>query len=214
MQSAAKGNGLQAEFHALLGVTGCGKTHELKKRLRKLKPKRTLIWSPKERIDNYAAFFPGTKTVRSVSELLEILRVVGEKKPFHVVFVPTLNQKKDSAMFNIACKMLMAVCNVVLIVEELHTVTTASHAPDGWRQINFMGRGFGVHVFGLSQRPASVDKAFMGALSSVHVGRLPNVPDQKTMADIIGVDVAEVANLTGFQSIQKNMHNGNIKRNL
>jgi hypothetical protein len=206
------GNNLEAQFHALLGVTGCGKTYELKKRLKKLKPNRTLIWSPKERIDQYAELYKGSKVCRSTSEVLEVLRKAGSIKPFRIVYVPTLNQRKDSAMFDVVCKMVMAVGNVCLIAEELHTVTTATHAPDGWRHICFMGRGFGVHVFGLSQRPASVDKAFMGSLSSVHVGRLPNAPDQKTMADIIGVEVAEVAALTGYQAIQKNMQTGELKR--
>lgn len=206
------GNNQIAEFHALLGVTGCGKTYELKRRLKKLKPRRTLIWSPKERIDNYAAFYKASSICCNASEVLGVLRKAGAEKPFHLVFVPTLNQRKDTAMFDVVCKMVMAVCNVTLIVDELHTVTTATHAADGWRQVCFMGRGFGVHVFGLSQRPASVDKAFMGSLSTVHVGRLPNEHDQKTMAGILGLDVAEIKALTGYQAIQKNMQTGEIKR--
>jgi len=208
------GNDQCAHFVGILGVTGCGKTYELKKRLAKKKYVRTLIWSPKERTDNYAALYPGTVTVRTVSGVLEVLRKAGHAGRFHVVFIPTLNQEKDTAAFDIVCKMIMACCNVLLIVDELHTVTTATHAPDGWRHINFMGRAFGVHVFGMSQRPASVDKAFMGSLSSVHVGRLPHPPDQKTMAVILGVPHAEVAALTGYQSIQRDMQTGKITRNL
>ena len=208
----ADGNGLEAEFHALIGTTGCGKTYELKKRLKKLKPRRTLIWSPKERIDNYAAFYPKSIVVTTASEVLHILRQAGKTGGFHIVFKSTLNQKKDTELFNVVCKGLMWAGNVVLVAEELHTVTTASHACDGWRHICFMGRGFGLHVFGLSQRPASVDKAFMASLSSVWVGRLEELSDQKVMAGKLKVPLEEVTALIGYGSIFRNNINGEIIR--
>lgn len=210
----AAGNNQDAHFFALIGATGCGKTYELKRQLKKRKCNRLLIWSPKEKIDNYAALYPKTVTVRTVSGVLEVLRKAGKTGAFRIVFIPTLNQKKDTEMFSTVCKLLMAVGNLVLIVEELHTVTTASHAPDGWRHVCFMGRGMGIHVYGLSQRPASVDKAFMGSLSGVYVGRLPEEPDQKVMAGKLRVDYSEVANLLGFQSISRNMLTGETTRKL
>ena len=143
---------------------------------------------------------------------MQHLKKAGKNGKFHLVFVPTLNQKKDMAYFDVVCKMLLAVGNVTLVVDELHSVTSASYAPDGWRKLNFMGRGYGVHVFGLSQRPASVDKAFMGSLSFIHVGRLPHPPDQKAIADIIGIKREEISMLTGYQAIQKDMLTGKITR--
>lgn len=209
-----KGNAQDAQFVAILGVTGSGKTHELKRRLKQKKRNRTLIWSPKESLDNYAAFYPGSVICRTPSEVMAILKVAGKRGAFHIVVIPTLNQEKDTAFFSVVCKMLMAVGNLTLIAEELHTVTTAMRACDGWRQVNFMGRGYGVHVFGLSQRPASCDKAFMGSLSSIHVGRLPHPPDQKAVAEIIGINRAEIAALTGYQAIQKDMNSGEVTRKL
>ena len=207
-----KGNAQEAQFVAILGSTGCGKTTELKKRLAIKKRTRTCIWSPKESLDNYAALYPGSVIISTASAALDILRKAGKRGIFHIVFVPTLNQAKDMALFDVVCKMLLLVGNLTLVVDELHSVTTASLAPDGWRKINFMGRGFGVHVFGLSQRPASCDKAFMGSLSAIHVGRLPHPPDQKAVADIIGIKPGEIAALTGYQAIQKDMHTGTITR--
>ena len=206
------GNQQAANFVAIIGATGCGKTTELKKRLNAKRRTRTLIWSPKESLDDYAAYYPGTISTRSVSEVLQIVQAAGKKGGFHIVFVPTLNQKKDTAMFDVVCKIALAAGNLMLVVEELHSVTEASRAPDGWRKINFMGRGFGVHVFGLSQRPASVDKAFMGSLSFIHVGRLPHPPDQKAVAEIIGIDRSEIAALSGYQAIQKDMITGKVTR--
>lgn len=204
-----KGNAQDAQFVAILGSTGCGKTTELKKRLAQKKRNRTFIWSPKESLDNYAALYAGSEIVRTASAVLQRL---GKRGSFHLVFIPTLNQAKDAALFDVVCKMLLAVGNLTLVVDELHSVTTPMNAPDGWRKINFMGRGYGVHVFGLSQRPASVDKAFMGSLSAIYVGRLPHPPDQKAVAEIIGIKPAEIAALTGYQSVQKDMLTGKITK--
>jgi hypothetical protein len=206
------GNNQDAEFVAIIGSTGCGKTTELKKRLKQKKRDRTLIWSPKEPLDNYASFYPGSVVVRTVTEVLHHITRVGKGRPFHIVFQPTLDQARDMAMFDVVCKILLAAKNLTLVVDELHSVTQASNAVHGWRKLNFMGRGYGVHVFGLSQRPASVDKAFMGSLSSIHIGRLPHPPDQKAVAEIIGVHHREIAALNGYQAIQKNMLTGEITR--
>lgn len=207
-----KGNAQEAQFIAIIGSTGCGKTTELKKRLNAKRRARTMIWSPKESLDNYASFYAGSVKVRSTVEVLQIVKAAGKAGAFHLVFEPTLNQRRDMALFDVFCKIALAAGNLTLVVEELHSVTQASNAPDGWRKINFMGRGFGVHVFGLSQRPASVDKAFMGSLSFAHVGRLPHPPDQKAMAEVLGIEKADIAALTGYQAIQKDFHTGKITR--
>jgi len=206
-------NALEAKFIGIFGTTGCGKTHELKRRLGKPKRRRTLFWSPKEPIDNYAAFYPDSTIVRTASEVLEVLRRAGRRGEFHAVFVPTLNRKKDEALFSLVCSMLMAAGNLTLIVDELHTVTTPTNAPDGWAKLNFMGRGYGVEVFGLSQRPASVDKAFIGSLSTLVVKRLSYPADQKKLAQALGLPAADVANLTGYQFFEKNFATGKITKN-
>jgi len=209
-----KGNAQEAQFVSILGSTGCGKTTELKKRLAQKKRTRTFIWSPKESLDNYAAIYSGSIVVDRAGLVLSALKHAGRRGEFHLVFTPTLNQAKDMALFDVVCKLLLAAGNLTLVVDELHSVTTASNAPDGWRKINFMGRGFGIHVFGLSQRPASCDKAFMASLSAIHVGRLPHPPDQKAVAEIIGIKPVEIASLTGYQAIQKDMQTGKITRRL
>lgn len=203
------GNQLRAHFIAILGVTGCGKTTRLSRRLEQggRKRKRTIIYSPKEELDNYAALYPGSVVVTTLTEAKKVIKAAG-KGEFHLVFKPRRNRASDTAMFSVLCKMAMAAGNLTFIVDELHTVTLPSWAPDGWSELNFMGRGFGVEVFGMSQRPASVDKDFMGSLSEIYVGRLPNPDDQKACARILGIDVAEVAALQGFEFIHRDMGQG------
>lgn len=210
----AAGNNQDARFEAILGATGSGKSTELRRRLKLKKRARILCWSPKEPIDDYAGFFGGAATVvRSVYELLQIVTRAGECGKFCVVFVPTLSRKADEVAFDVFCKVALAVRNLTIVVEELHSVTTPSRAVDGWAKLNFMGRGYGIEVFGLSQRPASVDKAFMGSLSFCHCGRLPYPEDQRTMSKTLGVQVADIAALSGYQNVQKNMLTGAVRWN-
>lgn len=204
---------MDAHFEAFIGATGSGKTTRLKKRWPR-RAKRTLIWSPKERKDNYAALHKGTVICRTAGEVLAVLSKAGKRKPFHIVVIPTLKRKQDEALFSIVCKMVLAVEKVIMGVDELHSVTRPSWAPEGWVQLCFMGRESGVWVFGSSQRPASVDKAFMGSLSYADVGRLPYDDDVKAMAKVIGVPAAEVAALLGYQSISRDMLTGEVVRNL
>lgn len=210
-------NSKDANFVGILGATGCGKTTELKRQIGKLPARvkrRSLIWSPKERHDNYAGLFPGSVVVRTAAAVLEHVKKAGKAGAFHLVFVPTLDQKKDMALFDVVCKIVLAAENVLFIAEEMHSVTTASNAPHGWRKLNFMGRASGVYVFGLSQRPASCDKAFMGSLSFLHCGRLPYPEDQKAIARAMGIQQGEIAALVGYQAIQKDMLTGKITRRL
>lgn len=209
------GNTQAAHFECIIGNTGTGKTTELKRRLEKIpaaNKRRVLVWSPKEPVDNYAALWPDAVRVSSAEQVRQALKKAGMRGGFRLVFVPTLNRKRDAAQFDVVCKMLLAVGSATLIVDELHTVTEASRAVDGWVKVNFMGRAFGLWVFGLSQRPASIDKAFMGSLSFLHVGRLSYPDDQKTCAEFLGVPWAEVAALSGFACIQRDMISGKVTR--
>lgn len=208
------GNQLQANFECIMGVTGCGKSTVLKKRLKvnKIASTRTIVWSPKEQIDNYAALYAGSIVTRSAAEVLRITEKAGPRGKFHIVFVPTLDKRQDRAAFSTVCKIALRAKNLCLIAEELHSCTDAGNAPHGWSLVNFMGRGFGLYVYGLSQRPASLDKDFLGSLSWLHVGELPHPPDQKVAAEYLGVPKEDVAALCGYQAIQKEFRTKKITR--
>lgn len=206
-----QGNQHQAKVSAYLGATGSGKTTRMLKALARPKRKRTLIWSPKEAIDNYAALFPGTIVVRTASDCVRAL-IDAKRGPVHIVFVPKLNRKADEAAFGVVCKAAMLARDITFIADELHTVTKPSWAPDGWSELIMMGRGYGVEVFGLSQRPASVDKDFFSNLSTINVGRLAFKDDVKVVAKTLNLPEQEVAALTGHMWIQRNILTGEIER--
>jgi ABC-type cobalamin/Fe3+-siderophores transport system ATPase subunit len=208
--SLAKGNANAATIVAIMGASGSGKTSELRKRLAKRKRRRTIIWSPKEAIDNYAAMFGG-QVVTKASEVLALLKAAGSG-PVHIVFRPRLDRAIDEAQFGAVCQMAMLARNVTFIADELHTVTRPSWAPDGWRKLVMMGRGYGAEVFGLSQRPASIDKDFLGNVSAVHVRRLAYEADAKAVASALAVPAREVLDLTGYMWIERDMNTGKVTR--
>lgn len=205
------GNTNTAKVTAIMGATGCGKTTTLRALLAKPKRKRTIVWSPKEPIDNYAALYGGSVVVNSASEVLRLVKAAG-KGEFHIVFRPRLNREVDQAQFGAVCKIAMAARNVTMVVDELHTVTRPSWAPDGWSELIMMGRGYGCEVFGLSQRPASVDKDFLSNASMVHTGRLAFNEDAKAVGKSLTVPWQDVMNLSGYQWIRRDILTGKVTR--
>ncbi|CAN7304655.1 hypothetical protein [Acidovorax delafieldii] len=203
-----KGNTNAATIVAIMGASGSGKTSELRRRLGKRKRTRTVIWSPKEAIDNYAGLYGGT-VVTTAGEALALLKAAG-KGPVHIVFKPRLNRAVDEKQFGALCQMAMLARNVTFIVDELHTVTKPSWAPDGWSQLVMMGRGYGAEVFGLSQRPASMDKDFLGNASTVHVRRLSYEADAKACAAALRVHPKQVLDLTGYQWLERDNNTGKV----
>jgi hypothetical protein len=204
------GNKNQARIYGFVGSSGCGKTYAMMKMLTRPKRKRTLVWSPKEVIDNYASFWPGALLTSSVSEVVDSVSRSGSSE-FHSVFMPSADRKIRERQFHVICQ-LYRCKNFAFIAEELHTVTRPNWAPDGWSEMVLMGRGFGVEIFGCSQRPASMDKDFFGNCSMVRSGRLGYDDDEKVMAKALRVPVAEVRALTGFQFIQYDQRSGVVSR--
>ncbi len=73
-----------------------------------------------------------------------------------------------------------------VVAEELNKVTTPSRAPAPWRELTSRGRHRGIHIIGVSQRPASVDKDFFGMVTEIYAGRLTYDRDRRALAPVIG----------------------------
>lgn len=106
----------------------------------------------------------------------------------------------------------MAARDECFIVDGLHTVTRPSFAVDGWSELLMMGRGFGTELYGMSQRPASMDKDFLGNGSAVWTGRLAYDEDAKAVANTLRVSPAEILDLPGYQFIQRNTLTGKVTK--
>ena len=191
----------RAEIVFVAGMTGTGKTQWTLQRLARPKRKRLMIWSPKEPIDQYGARFGG-QVVRTALDCHRVIKAAG-RGPVCLVFWPTGVRKKDELLFSMFCTIAMEARNMCVLVDELHTVTRPSWAPEGWSKLNLMGRGFGTSIYALSQRPASVDKDFFGNCSMYHSGRLGFEDDAKVMARLLGVPPADLLTLPDLHYIER-----------
>lgn len=212
-RAAPAGNRLEEQVYAYLGSTGTGKTTQMLADMGN--PRRLVVWSPKEEIDRYADLWPGVFLLEGAgiaTSLLKIVRAAGESRPFRVVIRPPVGRTKAEALFDVVCRIVMHARNVTFVAEELHTVTRGSWAPDGWSELVMMGRGYGAALYGCSQRPASMDKDFLGNCSRVRTGRLAYEADAKAVAVALRVPAAEVLGLTGYASITRNLKTGELVR--
>lgn len=209
------GNANDAKIYAYLGSSGSGKTTRARKKIQKPKRQRTMIWSPKEEIDNYASYYAGTVICTNAAEILNVLKTAG-KKPFHLVVKPKLIREQDEKLFHTFCVYALAIAkhtgDVTVMVDELHTVTRFNWAPDGWSKLVMMGRGYGCEIVAMSQRPASMDKNFLGNTSIINCGRLSYPEDAKAVAKSLGVKPDEVQALNGFMWIERDNLTGKTTR--
>jgi hypothetical protein len=172
----------RAQIEAYIGASGSGKGVSIKARLAELQPKRLLIWDPR---DEYGAH---AMPYRTLGSLVAAWQKAGAKGPCRARYVPGADVKLPEA-FAIVCKLAFACGNLVLLAEELSDVTKPSHAPPAWRQINTQGRHKGLIVLGAAQRPALIDKTFLGNCTRIRCGGLVYAADRKAMAAALDCDV-------------------------
>ena len=179
-----------ADIRAVMGATGTGKSHYVKPELEKAK--RALVWDME---DEYTDI-PAVK----LAELPAALHRAG-KGAVKLRFVPSTDETKRKAEFDIFCRIAMAVGHLVIIAEELRFVTEPSRSPSGWAGINLRGRKRGLKVIGTSQRPASIDKDFLSNATFIRCGALGFPPDRSAVAAVMGIDPALIEQLEGFEAI-------------
>lgn len=185
-----------AEIVAVMGATGAGKSMYIKGRIRKEKPARLLIWDPEGEYEGFG------RDVSSLGELVKLLQGAG-RKSFRFVFRPVDDLSKAKKQFDMFCNIAFAAKDLRLIAEELKFVTSPSYAPPGWSKINLRGRKHGITVIGTSQRPASIDKDFLGNATLVRAGRMNYEEDAKAVAKVLGVPVQDVMLLEPLEFIER-----------
>lgn len=189
-------NALDAQIFGIMGSTGSGKSLYLKTQLLKKSDCRVAIWDYKREYQDCADI-----VTESIAEAVRAMR----NAKFRVAFRPSFNKKIRAEQFNIFCKAVWHVKNVKCIVEELAMVTTAQHAPEGWQQLTCTGRSEGITIYGLSQRPAQVDKDFFDNCTELHCGFLAGKNSRKTMAEELGCAESDIMGLEPLQYLHKNL---------
>lgn len=171
-----------AHIIAVIGASGTGKSSHIKGDLLK-KLKRLLVWSPLERTDNYGQFLGGVVVSGKVSKVVEAIKA-GEKR---IVYVPVGNDAAVKKQFDFFCRVAWELEGWGLLIEELSRVTMPSWAPPAWKNLSTAGRHQGLTIIGTSQRPAQIDKDFLGNCTEIRCYRVNYDADAKVMADALGL---------------------------
>lgn len=191
-----------ASITAVLGSSGSGKSTYVKRTISRGHA-RLFVWDAMGEYGN----------IGTVYESLHSALVAMQKKRFKVIFVPSSNEALRVEQFDLACRAALAAGNMTLVIEELRFVTTPSRAPLGWARVCMTGRHAGLTVIGTSQRPANVDKDFLGNCTRIRTGRLAYPEDVATVAKTIGRDLAaEITGLMPLDWIEKDMTTQEITR--
>ena len=172
----------KADIIAVIGASGTGKSSYIKGELLK-RYKRLLIWSPLEKTDQYQAFCGGVKVEGRISEFVEQVKA-GAKA---IVFVPKGSDSEIKTQFDRFCRVVWELEGATVLVEELSRVTMASWSPPAWKNLSTAGRHQGLTIIGTSQRPATIDKDFLGNCTEVRCYRVNYDNDAKVMADSLAL---------------------------
>lgn len=183
----------------MFGASGSGKSLYTKALVRE--ETRLIVF---DSMDEYAGM-PKAATARDLLAHIQ-------KKQFRVAFVPRADDKKRAQAFALVCNLAFTLGDCCLVVEELKFVTSPSWSPMEWGRITSQGRHKQLRVRGTSQRPASVDKDFIGNCTRVRTGRLGYLDDAKYMAKALMVPESDLMALRPLDWIERDSATGAIKK--
>ncbi len=169
-----------ADCIALIGASGTGKTLEARERLRDRGARPALIWSPLEDTDHYAKTTGGA-IVRTIPGLVKGIR----ERRSALVFVPSGNAKSIAAQFDLFCRAVWLTPRAVALIEELSRVTSPGWAPQAWQNLSTAGRHQGLTVIATAQRPAQIDKDFLGNCTEIRAFRVNYENDAKALSAVM-----------------------------
>lgn len=193
-----------AAIEAYIGASGSGKSRSMRARVQAANPRRMVIWDP---MDEYAEIAP------RMGSLVATFQAAAQG--YRARYVPA-GGPPYKTQFSAFCAAAYALGGKVgelwVIVEELADVTGPSYAPGHWARMTRSGRHQGLTILAATQRPATVDKSFLGNASMVRCFRLNWATDVKVMAGLLMVSDRELVALTPGQWVQRDMRTGALQR--
>lgn len=204
-------NSNRPDIRAYIGATGSGKGVSIREHLKRDKPARLIVWDP---LNEYGKFAQPVSTLAALAQAVKAPR-------FAVAFAPGANPKEFAAKFAMFCRIAFAAGRLKLLVEELADVTGPSFAPLEWRRCTTQGRHRGLQIVAASQRPAQVDKQFLGGCTYIRCFTLRYPADRAAMAGAMDVPVTDIASLSTIENaagtvityIEKDFRDGKTQRN-
>lgn len=194
---------LEARIWGVMAASGTGKGLWVKRQLKALNPTRLVIWDFKREY--------GVPIASSLAKVHAAMVKAGPDGPLRIGYCPVgTGDKSMRKEFETLCELVYAWEHCVFIAEELSMVTMPSWAPPAWRKMTTSGRHQGVHIIGIAQMPALIDKAFLGNCTLIHVGPLHEEAHRGACERSLDIQRGSLADLVKFQFIEKNRDTGEL----
>jgi len=203
---------LEGEMGVYTGSSRQGKTAALKQKIRD--HKRVVVWSVKEKIDQYGKVWPDTHYVQTIAGLKRALIERASARRFRIVFMPSrLSEFTDFCRLAYAWAMCGHGINLhtTVVAEELSDVTNPGKAPETWGVLIRQGLGWGANIYALTQRPAESDKTVMGNATYIHAHYSKRAQDRKYVADEMDASPEEINSLDKLEWLESR-HGEPLKR--
>ena len=197
----------EAVIWGVMAASGTGKGLWIKGQLRSLKPARLVIWDYK---DEYSEFAP--RLYRSL-EPVRLAMMKAGAGPLRIRYKPKDGTPTKGFMseFAVLCRLVQAWQSCTFVAEELSMVTTPGWAPPGWRSMTTGGRHEQVHIIGVAQNPALIDKTFLSNCTLIHVGPLREFPHRQTVARSMDIPIEKITALEKFQWIERDYNTREVR---
>ena len=180
-------NANRPDIRAYIGATGSGKGVSIRAHLKRERPGRLVVWDP---LGEYGEF---AQAVGTAGALVTAATKAGTGR-LAVALTPAPGTDYRKA-FDLFCAVCFRLGDCTMLVEELGEVTSPSWAPLSWRKATTQGRHAGLRIIAASQRPAMIDKGFLGGCTYIRCFTLRYPQDRQAMAGAMDVPLADVAAL-------------------
>lgn len=198
------GSSKPANIRAYLGGSGTGKTLSVRQFIARRRPARLLVWDSLGEFEQLAPLAP---TLRDL-----VTSTTGPRWAWRYV-PPAGSPKAHAQAFEVWCQVAWRSVGATVYVEELSTVTSPARAPVTWSRLVSAGRHQGLTVIGTAQRPAMIDKTFLGNCTVVRTtGGFRYAEDARTVAGVLRVPVDEVDELRPLHWIERDFSSGKLAR--
>lgn len=190
----------EAQIWGVMAASGSGKGLWIKDFLRRDNPPRLVVWDYK---DEYGEHAP---TLTHSLDTLRKAMIKAGRGPLQIRYKckPGTTTKQTQAEFEGLCRLVQAWGKCCFLAEELSNVTTPSWAPAAWREMSTGGRHEQVHIIGVAQNPALIDKTFLSNCTLIHVGPLREYRHRQAVARSMDVPVEKITALEKFFWIERN----------
>lgn len=189
-------NSLDLELIYVCGGSGTGKSAWVKRRI--ARDERIAVWDFKH---EYAEL-PGFRATSSMTELVAMMKA---SKRARLAFVPP---EPDPRLFDLYCGAVSAWGNCRAVMEEVASISDPGKMRGYAGNLLRMGRGWGVRMIYVVQRPAEASTTITGLATHYHIHRLSRADDRRYMAREADVPLAEIEALRNLEWIEADATTG------